>query len=103
MSPRRLTNDERVAARLLDLVPAVPTPVWGRDELRAGEMWNSNSVVSWLIARSGLAAESIAPPAGGCAPGWQAGLVVARRYEEAAATDTGKRASAAEGAAAGRR
>ena len=33
---------------------SVPTPVWGRDELRAGEMWNSNSLVSWLIARTGL-------------------------------------------------
>jgi hypothetical protein len=100
-SPRRLTNDERVAARLLDLVPAVPTPVWGRDELRAGEMWNSNSVVSWLIARSGLAAESIDPPAGGRAPGWHAGIVVAHRHEDAGATDT--HASAAEGVAAGRR
>jgi hypothetical protein len=102
-SPRRLTNDERFAARLLDLVPAVPTPVWGRDELGAGEMWNSNSVISWLIARSGLAAESIHPPAGGRAPGWHAGLVVARRHEEAGATDTSTRASVAEGAAAGRR
>jgi hypothetical protein len=35
----------------LELVPEVPTLVWGRDELRAGEMWSSNSVVSWLLAR----------------------------------------------------
>ena len=34
----------RGARRLLDLVATVPTPVWGRDELDAGEMWNSNSV-----------------------------------------------------------
>jgi hypothetical protein len=78
-SPQRLTGDEAVARRVLELVPSVPTPVWGRDELRAGEMWNSNSIVSWLIARCGLPAESIRPPAGGRAPGWQAGLVVARR------------------------
>jgi hypothetical protein len=80
-SPRRLTDDPRLSRRVLDLVPYVPTPVWGRDELDAGEMWNSNSFISWLIARSGLGAESIRAPAGGRAPGWRAGLVVARRQE----------------------
>lgn len=78
-SPRRLTEDPRLAQRVLDLVPYVPKAVWGRDELDAGEMWNSNSLISWLIARSGLDAESIEQPAGGRAPGWDAGLVVARR------------------------
>jgi hypothetical protein len=80
-SPQQLTNDPDVAQRLLGLTPHVPRLVWGRDELTAGEMWNSNSVIAWLIARSGLAAESIHPPAGGRAPGWRAGLVVARRQE----------------------
>jgi hypothetical protein len=80
-SPRRLTDDPQLAQRVLDLVSHVPTAVWGRDELGAGEMWNSNSVISWLLARSGLDAESIQPPAGGRAPGWDAGLVVARRQE----------------------
>jgi hypothetical protein len=42
-------------------------------------MWNSNSIVSWLLARSGVAVESIPLPANGRAPGWRAGLVVARR------------------------
>ncbi len=88
-SPQRLTNDGGSARRVLDLVPSVPTPVWGRDELRAGEMWNSNSVISWLIARSGLPAESIDPPAGGRAPGWRAGIVVARRRSVEEAGDTG--------------
>ena len=78
-SPVRLTDDPGSAQRVLDLVPEVPTPVWGRDELGAGEMWNSNSLTSWLIARSGLPTEAIHPPAGGRAPGWRAGLVVARR------------------------
>jgi hypothetical protein len=80
-SPQRLTDDPDVARRLLDLVPHVPTAVWGRDELAAGEMWNSNSIIAWLIAGCGLPAESIHPPAGGRAPGWHAGLVVARRQE----------------------
>jgi len=42
-------------------------------------MWNSNSVVSWLVTASGLDVESIRPPAGGRAPGWSAGIVTARR------------------------
>src|SRR4029453_849777 len=49
-------------------------PVWGRDELHAGEMWNSNSVISWLLMRSGLGTDGIRPPRGGRAPGWDAGL-----------------------------
>ena len=80
-SPRRLSSDVRRARRVLELVPRVPTPVWGRDELDTGEMWNSNAVIAWVIARSGVDPESIRPPAGGRAPGWQAGLVVARRQE----------------------
>ena len=43
-SPQRLSDDLDCARRLLELVPQVPTPVWGRDELGAGEMWNSNSL-----------------------------------------------------------
>jgi hypothetical protein len=78
-SPQRLSDDPELARRLLALVPQVPMPVWGRDELRAGEMWNSNSVVAWLVARAGVNAEAIRPPAGGRAPGWNAGLVVAGR------------------------
>jgi len=78
-APRRLTGDARVAGRLLALVKTVPTPVWGRDELRTGEMWNSNSVMAWLIARAGLATDHLGPPLRGRAPGWSAGLAVARR------------------------
>jgi hypothetical protein len=80
-SPQRLTEDLLPAQRILNLVPEVPTPVWGRDELRAGEMWNSNSVIAWLISRAGLDAEAVHPPPGGRAPGWAAGLVVALRQE----------------------
>jgi hypothetical protein len=80
-SPQRLTDDSRQAQRLVDLVPSVPTPVWGRDELDAGEMWNSNSLISWLLVRSGLDIETIRLPARGRAPGWDAGLVIARREQ----------------------
>jgi hypothetical protein len=83
-SPHRLSDDPDCARRLLDLVPEVPTPVWGRDELRAGEMWNSNSTISWLIARSGLEVGSIPLPCHGRAPGWNAGSVIARRQQAAA-------------------
>jgi hypothetical protein len=76
-SPLRLTDDPILAQRILDLMPHAPTPVWGRDELRAGEMWNSNSLISWLIARSGIDIEAVQLPAGGRAPGWDAGVVVA--------------------------
>jgi hypothetical protein len=83
-SPRRLTNDEARGRRVLDAVRQIPTPVWGRDQLATGEMWNSNSVIAWTLARSGIDAESIQPPAGGRAPGWHAGLVVAERPDNAA-------------------
>jgi hypothetical protein len=78
-SPQLLTTDPRRARRVLELAPSVPTLVWGRDQLAAGEMWNSNSFISWLLERSGLDSESIHPPLGGRAPGWHAGLVIARR------------------------
>lgn len=77
-SPRRLTTDPRVALRLLELVPSVPTYVWGRDVLGVRDMWNSNSLVAWLLAGSGIDPEAIRPPAGGRAPGWRAGVVAAR-------------------------
>ncbi|MDX6689470.1 MAG: hypothetical protein QOF55_365 [Thermoleophilaceae bacterium] len=77
--PRTLTTDPRVARRLVDLVTTVPRPVWGRDELKAGEMWNSNSMIAWLIATAGLPTDQLRPPPRGRAPGWSAGLEVARR------------------------
>jgi hypothetical protein len=75
-APQRLSSDRETVARTLDRIRAVPTPVWGRDELRAGEMWTSNSVVAWVLSGAGLAAE-VALPSHGRAPGWDAGLRVA--------------------------
>jgi hypothetical protein len=78
-SPQRLSSRSADARRLLSLSPLVPTPTWGRDELAAGEMWNSNSFIAWLITATGLDVDAIHPPHGGRAPGWNAGVVVARR------------------------
>lgn len=78
-SPVTVSNDLAAARRVLDRLPTVPTVVWGRDELDAGEMWNSNSVISWVLARRGVDLTEVGPPPGGRAPGWQAGRVVAER------------------------
>ena len=78
-SPVRVSTDVEQARRVIELVPRVPTPVWGRDELATGDMWNSNSVVSWLLARAGIETAALQPPVGGRAPGWEAGLTVAAR------------------------
>lgn len=79
--PQRLSSDRRTALRLVELVPSVPLMTWGRDERGVGEMWNSNSVISWLLALSGLAPDRLDPPTGGRAPGWMAGIVAARMSE----------------------
>jgi len=78
-SPVRGSDDPRIAQRVLELAPSVPTPVWGRDELATGDMWNSNSLTSWLLERSGIDTDGLRPPPGGRGPGWNAGVVVARR------------------------
>jgi hypothetical protein len=83
-SPQRLSADPVRAQQVLELVPAFPTVTWGRDEQHTGEMWNSNSLISWLLARSGHATSTLHPPAGGRAPGWSAGLVVAAREQSEA-------------------
>jgi hypothetical protein len=81
-SPQRLSRDPASAARVLELVPQFPCRTWGRDELRTGDMWNSNSLVAWVLARSGHDTTTLWPPCGGRAPGWSAGLVEATRSRE---------------------
>jgi hypothetical protein len=78
-SPVRLSDDGGRAAALIALVPTVPALTWGRDELGTGDMWNSNSLTAWLLARAGLRPEDLRPPGEGRAPGWQAGVELARR------------------------
>jgi len=83
-SPRRLGDHTAIAAAVLQRTREVPALTWGRDELGAGEMWNSNSLVAWLLAGSGHDMAAIAPPAHGRAPGWAAGLQLARREHHGA-------------------
>lgn len=80
-SPQRVSSDERQAQRLLMLTESVPAYVWGRDAFKLGEMWNSNSVISWLLTRAGLPVAQIHPPQGGRAPGWVTGIAVAQEHE----------------------
>jgi hypothetical protein len=73
--PQTLSDDPGVARRLLEETRSVPRLIWGRDEMATGEMWNSNSVISWLLTRAGILA--IHPPRGWRAPGWDAGIRIA--------------------------
>jgi hypothetical protein len=86
-SPVRTTEDPTRVAGVLDVLHELPTLTWGRDELGAGEMWNSNSAVAWALARTGHDMDTIGPPPGGRAPGWSAGLVLADRLARAVSLD----------------
>jgi len=83
--PVQVTTDSTRAVHLLALVPLVPELTWGRDELGLGEMWSCNSLIAWLLCGSGHDVVGLAPPHGGRAPGWDAGLRLARSWEEIAA------------------
>lgn len=78
-SPVRVSDETATAEALLALVPRVPRLTWGRDELELGDMWNSNSLVAWLLAEVGVDAAALHPPCGGRAPGWFAGVQLARQ------------------------
>jgi hypothetical protein len=83
--PQRVIEDEAGTVRLLELVGQVPPYVWGRDELRCGDMWNSNSLVSWLLASTGVELTTVVPPNHGRPPGWRAGLGLAARQRSTGA------------------
>jgi hypothetical protein len=78
-SPRRISASPVAVTRLLTLIRKVPTLTWGLDEAHTGEMWNSNSLIAWLLAGIGQPAATIDPPMHGRAPGWNAGLTLAAR------------------------
>jgi len=75
--PRLVISDVEVSRSLLDQAGSVPRLVWGRDEAGVGDMWNSNSVISWLLTRSGVDIETVTAPSAGRAPGWDAGIALA--------------------------
>ncbi|HET7734516.1 MAG TPA: hypothetical protein VFK52_00955 [Nocardioidaceae bacterium] len=77
--PRRVAEDPAVVADSLMMVREVPVLTWGRDELGTGEMWNSNSLVAYVLARTGVDAAALSAPPGGRAPGWGAGIAAASR------------------------
>ena len=84
--PVHVATDPGRIRRLLAAGQRVPGLTWGRDELGLGDMWNSNSLVAWLLQTSGHDVTSLAPPGGGRAPGWMAGVELARRTDQALST-----------------
>ena len=77
-SPRRVSQDRDRARQILDLAPQFPPATWGRDEFGLGDMWNSNSLIAWLLVGSGHDPDELRPPVRGRAPGWSAGVAVAQ-------------------------
>jgi hypothetical protein len=76
--PLRLADDCAAIDRLLALAPSAPNHVWGRRVRGTAEMWTSDSVISWLLVRAGIDPSGAGPPPGTRAPGWEAGLRLAR-------------------------
>mgnify|MGYP001826553672 CR=1 FL=1 len=77
--PRRITDRLIDAQRVLEYLPTIQSYIWGRRIPGTEDMWNSNSTISWVLTRSGIDLTNIEPPAAGRAPGWRAGISIARR------------------------
>lgn len=71
-----VTRDPVAVARIVDGVHCAPALPWGRRVAGTRDMWNSNSLVAWLLAHADLPTDQ-APPLGGRAPGWDAGAYLA--------------------------
>ncbi len=76
-SPVTVSTDPVRAECILQTLPAVPAMVWGRDQAGVGDMWNSNSVIAWVLVEAGCDVSRIEFPPSGRAPGWEAGIAVA--------------------------
>lgn len=61
---------EALVARRRHRPSQPPCATWGRDDLGTGDLWNSNSLVSWLLARSRHEVSGLEPPDDGRAAGW---------------------------------
>ncbi|MGE5595432.1 MAG: hypothetical protein ACM3S1_05290 [Hyphomicrobiales bacterium] len=71
--PIELAEDGGFAERVLARARIVPAHTWGRRVAGTTEMWTSDSAVSWLVTKAGIAAGDIAVPKGYRAPGCRAG------------------------------
>ena len=76
--PVAVSQDESAAHNLLESIADVPNLTWGLKPPGTGDMWNSNSLVSWLLTKAGIDAVNLSPPPGTRAPGWAAGITVAQ-------------------------
>ena len=75
--PVTVAWDEDTARLLIRHTRDVPPLTWGRRVPPSTDMWNSNSLVSWLLRAAGVPdVTTLSPPDGGRAPGWGAGLAV---------------------------
>lgn len=70
----RVSSRADEARRVLAQAAHVPAHTWGRRAAGEAEMWNSNSATAWILASAGLHTDDLAPPDGGRAPGWTAGI-----------------------------
>jgi hypothetical protein len=77
--PQRVCDDAARTQAVYNAVADAPLLTWGRDDLGAGDMWNSNSLVSWCLARGGVDLDTVTLPDRGRAPGWTAGAYAARQ------------------------
>jgi len=75
--PRRIELSGSQAEEMLQAVPRVPRLIWGRRTRGSREMWNSNSLIAWLMHEGGIDATQFSPPSEGWAPGWSTGIAVA--------------------------
>lgn len=78
-SVHRLASDPSAIEGVLGHARLVPPYTWGRRVPGTKEMWTSDSALSWLLTRAGVALGEAGPPPGGRAPGWDAGIAIARR------------------------
>lgn len=74
--PAIVADDDGTAQSVLRHAHEVPALTWGRQVPPTRDMWNSNSLVSWLLRVSGVPIADLSPPSGGRAPGWGAGLAL---------------------------
>lgn len=84
--PHRFPLAAEDVGALIGRIPRAPQLTWGRDVFGIGDMWNSNSLISWLLQSAGIDAAALAPPERGDAPGWRSGIVAARSPERSGST-----------------